>query len=265
MTGAIDLRINTDLMQRGLVRWLQEQFNAAGFDQAVLGLSGGLDSAVVCALTAEALGPENVLALIMPYLTSSPQSLADAMLVVEQTGVRHEVIDITPMVSPYLAQTPGMSLLRQGNIMARVRMILLYDKSAEIRGLVVGTGNKTENLLGYSTIHGDGAYAMNPIGDLYKTQVRQLARALGVPQPVIGKPPSADLWLGQTDEGELGFTYDEGDRLLYLLIECGLSTEECIAQGFSASFVQDVIRRMERSKFKRQMPPVALLKDLQKD
>jgi NAD+ synthase len=200
-----------------------------------------------------------VLAVRMPYKTSSADSLAHAQLVVDQLGVQVVTIPITAMVDPYLEKFPGTSQVRQGNVMARMRMIVLYDQSEAFRGLVVGTGNKTEILLGYTTLYGDSACALNPLGDLYKTQVRQLSADLGVPQAIIAKAPSADLWVDQTDEGELGFTYAEVDQLLYLLVDQRYSPQDCVEAGFEAGFVHRVVERMRRNHFKRILPPIAKL------
>jgi NAD+ synthase len=232
------LEINTDLARRILVGFIQSEIQRASFSRAVIGLSGGVDSSLSCLLTAEALGPENVLAVRMPYKTSSRDSMDHAQLVIEQSGIKELTVSITEMVDPYFERFPNMGQIREGNIMARARMMVLYDQSAHFNGLVVGTGNKTEILLGYTTLYGDSACAINPIGDLYKTQVRQLAAAVGVPDIIIKKPPSADLWVGQTDEGELGFTYDEVDRLLLLLVDLRFSPEDCVEVGFDPSFVK---------------------------
>lgn len=253
------LRINEDLTRRVLTAFIRTELNRCGFQRAVVGLSGGVDSSVACVLATEALGPENVLAVQMPYRTSSSDSSAHAQLIIDQWGVRTVVEDITPMVEPYFERHPEMSNIRRGNVMSRARMIVLYDKSAEFNALVVGTSNKTELLLGYGTIFGDLASAVNPIGDLYKTQVRQLAQALGIPKVIIAKPPSADLWNGQTDEGELGFTYAEVDKLLYLLVDERYSADEAIAAGFDADFVHKVIALMRRNQFKRLPPIIAKL------
>ncbi|NPA06326.1 MAG: NAD+ synthase [Chloroflexi bacterium] len=256
----IDLSINTDLVREILVRFIRTEITRAGFQRAVVGVSGGVDSALVCFLAAEALGPENVLAVRMPYRTSSPESLEHAALVIEATGVQHLTIDITPMVDGYLEHyAPDASRLRRGNVMARSRMIVLYDQSAAFRGLVVGTGNKTEILLGYSTLYGDAAYAINPIGDLYKTQVWQLAAAVGVPEVIVQKAPSADLWVGQTDEDELGFSYRLADQILYLLVDERYRVEEVIEMGFPADVVQAIMERVRRNHYKRIMPPIAKL------
>jgi len=256
-----DLAINSDFVRKVLTKFIHSEITRVGFSRAVVGLSGGLDSALSCLLAAEALDPENVLAVRMPYETSSPDSLEHAQLVIDQTGVQTITIPITPMVEPYLDMIPNGDLIRRGNVMARQRMIVVYDQSMAFKGLVVGTGNKTEILLGYTTLYGDSACAINPIGDLYKTQVRQLARDIGVPDVIIEKPPSAELWEGQTDEGELGFTYEEVDKLLYRLIDRGQSPEECVAAGFKKSFVEEVIKRVRENHFKRVMPPIAKLSD----
>jgi len=253
----IDLTINTDVARRILTGFIKSEVNRVGFTRAVINLSGGLDSALSCALTAEALGPENVLALRLPYRTSSPDSLEHAQLMIDKFKVRSETIDITKMVDPLIENDPDMSKTRKGNIMARTRMIVLYDQSEAFKGLPIGTSNKTEILLGYSTMWGDMASAINPIGDLYKTQVRQLSRALGIPDEIIDKPPSADLWTGQTDEGELGFTYEQVDQLLFLIVDQRYSAQECVEEGFDEKFVHSVIERVRRSQFKRMMPPIA--------
>ncbi len=253
------LAINTDLARRILVLFLRDAVTKVGFRRAVLGLSGGLDSALAAYLVAEALGPENVLALRMPYRTSSQNSLEDGQAVIDALGIRSDTIDITPMVDPLLERFPDASRVRQGNIMARMRMVVLYDQSAAFDALVIGTSNKTEFLLGYTTIYGDNAAAVQPIADLYKTQVRQLARALGVPQQIIDKAPSADLWAGQTDEGELGFTYELADQLLYLLVDERYTVDEAAAEGFDRALVEQIWRRVRLNHYKRTMPSVAKL------
>ena len=256
---AADLSINTDLARRILVSFVRDEILRTGLKRALIGLSGGIDSALSCLLAAEALGPENVLAVRMPYATSSPASMADAELVVQQAGVQCETFEITAMVEPLLATLPPDANKRAGNIMARARMIVLYDRSAATQALVVGTGNKTEILLGYSTLYGDSASALNPLGDLYKTQVRQLAAAMRMPQPIMDKAPSADLWQGQTDEGELGFTYERVDQLLYLLIDQRYSPAEAAGAGFEPAFIEAVTTRIRQNQFKRMLPIVAKL------
>lgn len=253
------LEINTDLARKILSSFLREEITRTGLKHAVVGVSGGVDSSLSCFLAAEGLGPENVLAVRMPYKQSSPDSLRHAQLVIEAAGVQSKTVDITPMVEPLFEQFPAMDSRRKGNVMARERMIILYDQSAEIGGLVVGTGNKTEIMLGYTTLYGDSACALNPLGDLYKTQVRQLARAVGVPEEIVAKPPTADLWTGQTDEGELGFTYEDVDKLLYLLVDERYSPEECTEAGFKKDFVERVVEIVRRNQFKRVLPPIAKL------
>jgi len=255
----IDLTINTELVEKILTGFIRTEMKRAGFNKALLGVSGGIDSALSLYLSVRALGPENVLALRMPYKTSSPDTLEDAQTMIDDLGIQSMTVDITEMVDPLIQRFEDMDRIRSGNIMARMRMIVLFDQSAAFNGLVMGTSNKTELLLGYSTIYGDSAAALQPIGDLYKTQVRQLSSALGVPDKVIKKAPSADLWQGQTDEGELGFTYEEVDQLLYLLVDQRYKPEACIKEGFDRAFIERVMRMMRRNQFKRVMPPIAKL------
>jgi len=261
MTGGKmeNLEINTSLAHSILTGFIRSETQRAGFNKVVLGLSGGIDSALSCYLAAEALGSENVLAVRMPYKTSSQESLDHAQLVIDALGVQSLTLPITDMADGLISKWPEMNSLRKGNIMARCRMIALFDQSVVINGLVVGTGNKTEILLGYTTLFGDSACAFNPLGDLYKTQVRQLSRDLGIPEVIIGKAPTADLWSGQTDEGELGFTYAEVDRLLYLLVDERFTPQECVEAGFDQKFVETVVARVRRFHFKRVMPPIAKL------
>jgi NAD+ synthase len=249
------LEIDVDQVRRALVDFLRTEIARAGFQRAVVGVSGGLDSTLACFLAAEALGPEHVLAVRMPFRTSSPESMEHAALVIRQTGVQAATIPITPMADPFLTSIPEDQIVRRGNVLARLRMIVLYDQSADFKGLVVGTGNRTEILLGYTTLYGDSACALNPIGDLYKTQVRQLAHAMGVPEVILAKPPSADLWAGQTDEGELGFTYARVDQLLMLLVDGSCAPDACVEAGFDRAFVQAVLDRMRHNEFKR-LPPL---------
>ena len=243
-----------------LVGFIQDHLAKAGYTRAVLGLSGGVDSALVATLCAQALGPENVLALILPYCTSNPDSEAHAQLIIDLLGVQTERFDITDMVHAMEKRFPEIGGksggVRKGNIMARCRMIALYDQSAQFGGLVMGTSNRTETLLGYFTLYGDGAAAIKPIGHLFKCQVRALAQHVGVPEPLIAKAPSADLWSGQTDEGDLGFSYDDADQVLYLATERNMSVEQIAGQGFELSTVEAIQRRMRATAFKRRTAPV---------
>lgn len=253
------LEINTEIARKVLTGFIADQIAKAGMQRAVIGLSGGIDSALSAYLSAEALGAENVLAVRMPYRSSSEASLTDADLVIEDLGLPTLTVPVTAMVEPLFEQFQNMSRTRRGNIMARQRMIILYDQSVEWGGLVMGTSNKTEFLLGYSTIYGDSGVALQPIADLYKAQVRQLSRALGVPAAVIDKAPSADLWEGQTDEGELGFTYDAVDQVLFLLVDERYTVDEVVEEGFERRFVEDVWRRVKANHYKRTMPNIAKL------
>jgi NAD+ synthase len=244
-----------------ITAFIRSQARQTGFERLVVALSGGVDSATVCFLAARAIGADNLLAVRMPYRTSSPDSEADAMRVVSALGCRTERVEITPMVDPMLSLVSGEDeatlRVRRGNLMARQRMIVLYDRSAAFDALVVGTSNKTEALLGYGTIFGDMACAFAPIGDLYKSQLRAVAGALGVPEEILAKPPSADLWPGQTDEGELGASYDDLDRILFALVDRRWTVERCVAADLDATLVAWVAQRVARNEFKRQMPPVA--------
>lgn len=251
------LKINAELATRILTGFIGDSIAKAGMARAVVGLSGGIDSAVSAYLSAKALGADNVLALRMPYKTSSASSLSDAEAVIEDLGLPHLTLPITDMADPLIQRFPQMSRLRQGNIMARMRMIALYDQSAAWNGLVMGTSNKTEFLLGYSTIYGDSGVALHPIADLYKAQVRQLAGWLGVPRSVIDKPPSADLWVGQTDEDELGFSYDEADQVLFLLVDERYTVDEVAEEGFDRGFAVKIWERVKANHYKRTMPNIA--------
>ena len=254
-----ELAIDTDIARRVIGEFIRGQLRQAGFERTVLGLSGGIDSALVAYLTAEAIGPERLLCVLMPYRTSSPASRTDAEAVVRRLGCTAEVVDITPMVDGYYGPETDASALRRGNFMARMRMSVLYDRSVTWGGLVVGTGNKTESLIGYTTVFGDSACAFNPIGDLYKSQVRQIAAAIGVPDEIIAKAPSADLWPDQTDEGEGGFSYPQLDRLLFWRIDKRRSIDEVVALGFDRALVERVDRMVAGAEFKRQVPPIAKL------
>ena len=254
-----ELAIDTDVARQVIGPFIRGQLRQAGFERAVVGLSGGIDSALVAYLVAEAIGAERLLCVLMPYRTSSPDSRADAEEVVRRLGATSEVVDISPMVDAFFPDGLEASPLRRGNFMARQRMAVLYDRSVTWAGLVVGTGNKTETLIGYTTLFGDSACAFNPIGDLYKSQVRQLGAAIGVPEAIIRKAPSADLWPGQTDEDEAGFTYPVLDRLLFWRVDKRRSDEEMAGLGFDPALVARVDRMIATSEFKRQVPPIAKL------
>ena len=264
-----ELAIDTDVARRVIADFIRGQLRQAGFERCVLALSGGIDSALVAYLVVEAIGPGNLHCILMPYRTSSPASRADAEAVVAALGCSSELVEITAMVDGYFGKdgaagaggpdTVEASALRRGNFAARMRMSVLYDKSVVFGGLPVGTGNKTESLIGYTTIYGDNACAFNPIGDLYKSQVRQMAAAVGVPRQIIAKAPSADLWPDQTDEGEGGFSYPLLDRILYWRIDRRRSTDELVAMGFDRPLVERVEKLVATSEFKRQVPPIAKL------
>jgi len=254
-----ELAIDTDVARRVIGEFIRSQLRQAGFERAVLGLSGGIDSALVAYLVAEAIGAERLLCVLMPYRTSSPASRTDAETVVARLGAAAEIVDITPMVDGFFGSETEASPLRRGNFMARQRMAVLYDRSVTWGGLVVGTGNKTESLIGYTTVFGDNACAFNPVGDLYKSQVRQVSAAIGVPDEIVRKAPSADLWPGQTDESEAGFSYPELDRLLFWRIDKRRSVDEVVALGFSPEMVARVDRMVAGAEFKRQVPPIAKL------
>jgi NAD+ synthase len=253
------LFIHPPLVESLLVQFLREEIGHVGFSRAVLGLSGGVDSAVVAALCVRALGPERVLGAVLPYRTSHPESELHAQLLARQLGLRTRRVDISAMTDGYTKQERVTERRRSGNVLARCRMIVLYDLSAEFEGLVVGTSNKTELLLGYTTQWGDNASALNPIGDLYKNQVYQLARHLEIPAPILEKPPSADLFQGQTDEADLGFTYAEADRLLHMMVDERRSEDELVAAGFSLEFVRKIAGRIASTQFKRVPPIIAKL------
>ncbi|HGY54855.1 MAG TPA: NAD+ synthase [Caldithrix abyssi] len=253
------LTINSPLVSRMLEQFLREEMAKIGVSKAVLGLSGGVDSSVVACLLQRSLGADNVHALIMPYKESNPDSQAHAELLARQLKIGYDVKDITPMVDAFFEKDPQADHVRRGNKMARERMCLLYDYSAQSGALVIGTSNKTELLLGYGTIFGDLASAINPIGDVYKTQIWQLAKYLDVPDEIIKKKPSADLWIGQTDEEELGYSYEEIDQLLYYLIDLRYPDEILLDMGYTPQTLRDIKNRIQKNQFKRRPPVIAKL------
>ncbi len=239
--------------------FLKTVLSDAGKERLVIGLSGGIDSAVAAGLAVRALGAEHVSGLMLPYATSAASSLADARSVAAHLGIESRVVPITPMADAFLADHPDADPLRRGNVMARCRMVVLYDWSAKLDALVLGTGNRTEALLGYTTVYGDNACALNPLGNLYKTEVRLLSQWLGLPDAVLTKAPSADLWEGQSDEEELGFTYAQADEMLHAIYDLGRTNEELVLAGFDAGLVARMVARVRAMAFKRQLPPVAPL------
>ena len=249
----LDVKVVHDL----LVQFVRDETKNAGFHRGVIGVSGGVDSAVSSALTAAALGKNETIGVLMPYRTSSPKSAEDAKIVVDQLGIRSEVVDISEMVDSYCAAHKVTDRVRRGNVMARMRMIVLYDISAREQALVVGTSNKTEIMVGYGTLFGDTASAINPLGDLYKTQIWQLARHLGLPPTIVDKVPTADLWEGQSDEEELGCTYPQLDALLYHLVDERRNDDELKAFGYDSGFVERVKSLIRNNQFKRRPPLIA--------
>ena len=260
-TDAVHMSTNPTLVRRILTAFIRDEVRKVGIARVVVGLSGGVDSSVSALLAAEALGPANVMGIEMPYRLSSAESLQHADAVAAVGGFETMRVDITPQIDGYFERFPDADNMRRGNKMARERMTILYDHSARWKALVLGTSNKTELLLGYGTLHGDMASAINPIGDLYKTQVWALAAEIGVPSAVVEKKPSADLWVGQTDEAELGFSYREVDALLYLMIDQRYSREELVAEGFAPAFVQRVSDLVRNSQFKRRLPVIAKISE----
>jgi len=255
----VSLKINPSFVEKVLTRFIHDELSKHGFRKGVLGLSGGLDSAVCAALAARALGPRNVLGLVMPYGSTSSADVRDAGKVGRWLGIRTRTIDIAPQVDPYFDAHPTASRVLRGNKMARERMSILYDYSAREKALILGTSNKTELLIGYGTIHGDMACAVNPMGDLYKTQVRQLARHFGVPPSILRKAPTAGLWAGQTDEQEIGLSYAELDEILERLVERRMTVRDLVESGFRRKTVERVTAMIRNSEFKRKLPPIAKL------
>ena len=251
------MKINAPFVEKILTAFIREELAKSGFHNGILGLSGGLDSTVSAFLAARALGRRHVTGLIMPYGKSFSPDIEDARRVAAGLGIKSEFIDIRPMVDAYFRRFPTSNLVLRGNKMARERMSILYDFSAREHSLILGTSNKTELLIGYGTIHGDMACAINPLGDLYKTQVKALATHLGVPESILKKQPTAGLWPGQTDEGEIGLGYAELDEILFALVDLRKSKSEVISAGFKKKAVEKVMAMIKRSEFKRQLPPIA--------
>jgi NAD+ synthase len=253
------LTLNAPLAEAVLTSFIRDAVETSGLKGVVVGLSGGIDSSLAAALAARALGPERVHGFLLPYRTSSSESERDARVVAEHLGVPHRKIDISPMVDAYFAMESDAGPDRRGNKMARERMTILFDQAKKLGALVLGTSNKTEILLGYSTIFGDNASSLNPLGDLYKGQIWQLSRHLGLPSEVISKAPSADLWPGQTDESELGVDYETADEVLYLLFDMGLRPEEVTSRGYDERIVQRIVTLEQQFRFKRRLMLIARL------
>jgi len=249
------LKIDCKFVSSYLIEFVRQEITKTGLTKAVIGLSGGIDSSVVAYITKEALGKENVYGILMPYKLSSKESVEDALKVVEDTGINYKIFEITDPADAYISKFDEMDKVRKGNIFARLRMITLFDHSQLYKALVVGTSNKTELLLGYGTWYGDMASCLNPIGDLYKNQIYQLAKYFKIPESIIKKKPSADLWVGQSDEEELGFSYDEADIILYHLYDLHYTIKEVVNLGFKEELVKGIAERVKRNQFKR-LPPI---------
>ena len=251
--------IDSRKVEKALIFFLKNEFKKRGYKKAVFGLSGGIDSSVVAFLLKNALGAKCVNAIFMPYKTTGETSYRDYKRTVKLLNVQSQVIPITPLVDPYFRKFPKADRVRRGNKMARERMSILYDQSKKLNALVVGSGNRTEILLGYATLHGDTACAVNPVGGLYKTQLRQLALHLGVPESIVWKVPTADLWPGQSDEDELGSSYSEIDKILFLAVDKGYKAAKLQQLGFSKIRILKILKRVERFGYKRELPEVAKL------
>lgn len=250
------MKINGPFVEKVLTSFIREELSKFSYKKAIVGLSGGLDSSVCTSLATKALGPKNVITLIMPYQKTFQQDVKDAQSFAKQLKIHWKIIDISPMIDAYFSKYPTENKITKGNKMARERMSILYDFSAREKAMVLGTSNKTELLLGYGTIYGDTACGINPLGDLYKTQIRQLGQYLGVPEKILKKTPSAGFWTGQTDEGDLGLTYDEADKILFKLVDQMIPKKEVISSGFQKESVEKIIRLIKKSEFKRKMPPI---------
>lgn len=248
--------VNRDAV-KVLTGFIKNETTRTGIKKCIIGLSGGIDSAISAYLAVKALGKKNVIGVLLPYKLSSKESISDALLVVKALGIKSQIINITSAADEIISSNKITGKIRIGNVLARIRMICLYDLSAKYNALVLGTGNKTELLLGYSTLFGDSACAINPLGDLYKTQIWQLGELLKIPKRIIKKKPSADLWEGQTDENELGFTYKNIDRLLYYMVDLRVTDDELIEKGFDKKFIAAIKKKISRTQFKRVMPLIA--------
>jgi len=255
------MKINTVFVEKILRKFIHDELSKFGYTNGILGISGGLDSSVCACLAARALGTDHVIGIIMPYGQEFNREIEDAEKVISLLKIKSKTIDISPMVDAYFQGNPTESKILKGNKMARERMSILYDHSEREKALILGTSNKTELLLGYGTIHGDMACAINPLGDLYKTQVRQLAAHLDLPKKILNKAPTAGLWKGQTDEKELGLTYEEIDKILFCLVDKRMSIEKVISSGFDHLKVRKIVQMIKISEFKRHLPPIPKISD----
>jgi len=251
------MKISARFVEKVLCSFIREELHKFGFGKGIIGLSGGLDSSVCAALAARALGGKNVLGMILPYKNTFGEDVKDARALARKLGLRTRLLDISPMVDAYFSRFPTADRVRIGNKMARERMSILYDHSVLEKALILGTSNKTELLIGYGTIHGDMACAINPLGDLYKSQVRALGAYLRLPARILKKMPTAGLWPGQTDEDEIGLSYSELDAILFELVDERRPVKEVIASGFKREAVEKIERMIIGSEFKRKMPPIA--------
>jgi NAD+ synthase len=251
--------IKPKIVAKKLIDFISDVTASKGFGKVVLGLSGGLDSTVVAYLSKAALGKENVIGILMPYGRLSNEASQHAGKIIKILKIRTERVDITQMIDAYFKKIKTPDNIRRGNKMARERMSILYDLSEKYNSLVIGASNRTELLLGYSTVYGDSACAINPVGSLYKTQLKCLARYLRIPSYILNKPPSADFWHGQTDEDELGYMYEAIDKLLFFMFDKRLANSELVQKGFSPGFIQDIRKRIKRNRFKSQLPVAAKL------
>ncbi len=251
-----DMKINAPFVEKILTSFIKDELSKFNYKKGIIGLSGGLDSSVCALLAAKALKPGNVIGLIMYYGKTFAKDVKDAQELSQLLGIKSKTIDISPMINVYFSKYPSKSRIAKGNKIARERMSILYDFSVREKALILGTSNKTELLLGYGTIHGDMACAINPLGDLYKTQIRQLAEHLGVPEKIRKKVPSAGLWTGQTDEKEIGISYDEMDKILYQLVDKRTPKREMITSGSKKENIEKMINLIKNSEFKRHLPPI---------
>lgn len=256
----VEINLNLEFAKDLITKFIKEEYEKINLKKGVISLSGGIDSTLVLYLTTIALGNENVVAINMPYGELSKKGTEDAIKICETLNIKYEIVDIKPIVDSYF-NLEEMDKLRKGNFMARMRMNIVFDKSKKYEGFVIGCSNKSELLIGYSTWYGDMAASILPIGDLYKTQVKMLSKYLKIPDFIIDKTPSAELWVGQTDEEEIGISYEELDKILFLLIDKRMSIDDVVNQGFELEKVKKIRKMVLKSHFKRRLPPIPKLSD----